>query len=242
MKTIKARGLVLREYEAGECDKRLVLLCKGHGRLTVFAKGARKPKSKFMAAAQLFTYADFVLADGAGFRALAQAEVIENFYNLRGDYERFAYAHLLAEICEKTIMDSLSCDGLLLLLLKALSHLNKESGLPAGQVASVFLFRFYNHYGIAPPLEACCLCGGEPVANAAFCREGVLCAPCAGRVAHRVPLAPGALAALRHIPQSGLKEAFMFKADEAVLGQVFRAGMLYWDSHFEGKLKSLDLI
>ena len=105
MQTIKARGLVLREYEAGESDKRLLLLCKEHGRMMIYARGARKPKSKFMAAAQLFTYADYVITVGRGFHALAQAQVIESFYGLRTDYDRLTAAHLLAEVCEKTLLE-----------------------------------------------------------------------------------------------------------------------------------------
>jgi DNA repair protein RecO (recombination protein O) len=238
MKTIKARGVVLREYEAGECDKRLVLLCKEHGRLSVFAKGARKPKSKFMAAAQLFTYGDFVLADGRQFYSLAQAEVIKNFYPIRSDYNRLCHGHLLAEICEKTILESISCDQLLWLLLKSLSHLSKTN-LPYTQVAAVFLFRFYLYYGLAPQVAHCCLCGTEPGGGGWFCAEGLVCGHCAGQVSHRVPLAAGAVAALRYIFGSGLPEAFLFRADENILHQLFQAGKLYWDSHFGWKLQSL---
>jgi DNA repair protein RecO (recombination protein O) len=138
VKQIKVRGIVLREYAAGESDKRLVIFCKGVGRLLVYARGARKPTSRFMSAAQLFTYADFVLTKGNGFYSLAQAEIIESFYPLREDYDRLMAAHLVAEVCEKTLLDSIESDDLLRLVLKSLTLLAKGKVSPA-QVATVFL-------------------------------------------------------------------------------------------------------
>ena len=144
VKTFKARGIVLRETEAGESDKRLILLCKGYGRLLVYARGARKPKSKFLAAAQLFTYGDFIIGDGQQFYALTQAEPIECFYGIRNDYDALRYAHYIAEISEKTILDAQPVDDLLLLLLKTYQILNLPSIVPPKQAALVFLFRFFD--------------------------------------------------------------------------------------------------
>jgi DNA repair protein RecO (recombination protein O) len=238
MKTFKARGIVLKEYEAGESDKRLVLLCKEHGRLTVYAKGARKPKSKFLAAAQLFTYADFVLASGRQFLSVTQADVIQSFYAVRADYDRLCHAHLLTEICEKTILEDISCDALLLLLLKSLMHLNKPAGLPHAQIAAVFLFRFFMCYGITPQARVCCVCNADLTADLYFCAEGLACKACAAATPHRIPIESAAAAALRYILESDLPASFMFKTTDAILQRLNQASRLYWRSHFDWKLKS----
>jgi len=141
MKTIKARGLVIREFEAGESDKRLLLMCKGFGRVMVYARGVRKQSSKFMAATQLFTYADYVLTPSKGIYFLTQADIIDMFYNIRVDYDRLLSAHLIAEVCDKTLWDNVDCDDLLLLTLKSLSRLAKGR-IPSLQVTCVFMFRF----------------------------------------------------------------------------------------------------
>jgi DNA repair protein RecO (recombination protein O) len=243
MKTFKARGIVLKEYEAGESDKRLVLLCKGHGRLTVYARGARKPKSKFIAAAQLFTYADFILAEGRGFYSLAQAEIIESFYHIRAGYDSLCHAHLMTEVCEKTVLENLNCDELLLLLLKSLSHLNKKSdGLPYAQVTGVFLFRFFVYYGLSPQTGACSVCESEPAPHYFFCGEGLICKDCAARLNNRIPITQGTAAALRYILDNELVQSFMFKANDETLTQLTQASKLYWDSHFGWKLKSAEFI
>jgi|GEM_PF-440259 len=178
MKTIKVRGLVLREYETGEADKRLLLLCKEHGRIMAYARGARKPRSKFLVAAQIFTYSDFVLAQGKGFYSVAQADVIESFYNIRTDYDSLCAAHLLAKICDKTLWENSDCDELLLLALKTLSNLAKQKLSPA-QIIIVFLIRFLDFYGFRPHSDECAVCN-QPInkigENLYWGAEGLLCA------------------------------------------------------------------
>ena len=233
MQTIKARGLVLKEYETGESDKRLLLLCKEHGRMMIYARGARKPKSKFMAAAQLFTYADFVITVGRGFNALAQAEVIECFYGLRTDYDRLTAGHLVAEVCEKTLLENIACDDLLRLALKSLSHLCKTQ-LPPLQVIGVFFMRFFAFYGLAPEVDVCTVCGGAVEHNANFCAEGLVCR--AHKPSYSVPLSQAAIFGMRHILNSELAAAFHFKAHEDVLKELWHAAQMLWRAHFEWKL------
>jgi DNA repair protein RecO (recombination protein O) len=249
MKTFKARGIVLREYEAGESDKRLVLLCKELGRLTVYARGARKPGSKYMAAAQLFAYGDYVITDGRQWSSVSQAEVIESFYAVRSDYTRLCHGHLMLEVCEKSIMENTPCDELLLLLLKALTHLSKPSAggvfLPVEQVCAVFLFRFFLFYGIAPALDECCLCGEEAALTedgAYFCDEGYVCKTCSPQKKHRLRLSQAAWAGLRYIWESGMAESFRFTARPLVLDELNKAARLCWDIHFDWKLLSGEFV
>jgi len=239
METIKARGLVLREYESGESGKRLILLCKEHGRMMINARGARKPKSKFMAAAQLFTYADFVVTVGRGFKALAQAEVIESFYGIRTDYDRLTAAHLLVEVCEKTLLENIACDDLLRLTLKALSHLSKPH-LPPLHVIGVFFMRFYAYYGIAPEVDTCVTCGEDVESGTYMSAEGLVCA--AHKPNYAIGISRAAVFAMRHILGSGLAEAFRFNAHESVLQELRNAARMLWRLHFDWKLMTEEFI
>jgi len=232
------RGLVLREFETGESDKRLVIFCKEQGRLVVYARGARKPSSKFMAAAQLFTYADFVLAKGQGFYSLTQAEVIKNFYALRQDYDRLMSAHLIAEVCEKTLWDSIESDTLLLLALKSLAILAKGMYLPM-QVSCVFLMRFFDVFGLRPQTDACVLCN-IPVSEIkikALCAEGIVCE--AHKPAASLRISAAAVHAIEHICDSNLTQSFMFNATQGLLTELQNAAHFLWRCHFEIQLKTI---
>ena len=239
MQTIKTRGLVLREYEAGESDKRLLVLCKEHGRMMIYARGARKPKSKFMAAAQLFTYSDFVLAVGRGFYSLTQAEVIQSFYGLRTDYDALTAAHLIAEVCEKTLLDSIACDDLLKLALRAFAHLNKPS-LPPAQIVGVFFLRFFAYYGLAPETDICTGCGENVEQDAFFSAEGLVCRAC--KPGYSMKISAVGVYAIRHIVHNDLPQAFLFNAHESVINELRQVSRFLWDYHFEWKLMSERLL
>ena len=232
MTTFKTRGLVLREYESGESDKRILLLCKGHGRLVVHARGARKVKSKFLAASQMLTYGDYVIVDGKHkqFLSLAQAEVIENFYPIRQDYDKLCYAQNILDVCEKTIPQNTPCDELLRLALKALQHISYNKMAPE-QIVRVFLFRFFLFYGIAPEMECCSSCGDTLGTSALFGREGLFCLHCQSPEA--IPLSKAAQSAIRHILTSDLKSAFLFEVEETVLDELGYAAQIYWRGHFQ---------
>jgi len=236
MKTIKVRGLVIREYDAGESDKRLVIFCKGQGRLLVYARGARKPTSRFMAAAQLFTYADFVLAQGRGFYSLAQAQVIESFFSLREDYDRLMSAHLMAEVCEKTLWENIESDELLRLSLKSLSVLAKGKTLPA-LVSVVFLFRFFDVHGLRPQVESCTICDtpAAEITHAILTAEGLTCKE-HGQVGQYSQISHAGILAIQHILDNNTAQAFQFTLRDDILRELVNAADMFWRLHFEHKL------
>jgi len=227
MKKFETRALVLREYEAGESDKRLLLLCKGIGRITVYARGARKVRSKFLAASQMFTYGDYVLVDGGQFFSLSQGAVIENFFAIRQDYERLACAQQVLEICEKAVPERTPCDELLRLALKALQHFSRAE-LPGKQILSVFMFRFFLYSGLAPEM-------GE---GDYFCDEGMV-ARSEKTDKLRIPLSSAARAAICHILEADTAGAFLFRAEAPVLDELARAAHICWLGHFHITLHTL---
>jgi len=204
----------------------------------VYARGARKAKSKFLAASQMFTYGDYILGDGRQFLSLNQADVIESFYPIRQDYTSLCQAQYILEICEKTIPDRTPCDDLLQLLLKTLQHISGQNTTSGKQAVCVFLFRFFLFYGLAPEMNICCLCGEELSSSAAiFCDEGMICHRCQNNKA-RMPLSLAAQEAIQHILRENLKQAFMFRALDSVLNELILAARLCWQGHFSITLQT----
>jgi DNA repair protein RecO (recombination protein O) len=249
VKTFKTRGLVLREYEAGESDKRLLLLCKGVGRLFIYARGARNAKSKFIAAAQLFTYGDFTLAQGRGFHSLTQAAPIETFYHLRHDYDALCAAHLIMEICEHAVLEDENCDELMLLTLKALTYLNRAGSPVEGQttaltpqhILAVYMLRFFVWYGVAPVTESCCICGEAVTEKPFFTAEGLICAS-HPTTEERIPLSGATATALAYIIHAETNQSFRFTAPSLVISQLQKAAFLLWRFHFDKELRSIHFI
>lgn len=222
----------MKTYDVGESDKSVVLLLKERGKTKAYAKGARKPKSKFMASTQIFTYSDFIIDDR--FNALAQTDVIENFYDIRNNYDRLCCGNYMLELTDKTLFENMPCDEVLLLLLKSLSVLAKGTAAP-GFVRVVFELKFFQLNGYAPETDGCNVCGsGEDLY---WGGAGFVCPHCApdGTL---VKLCEGSVRAIKYILASDIKDLFKFSVSGDVLGKIKSANKIIFYNNFEFALNS----
>lgn len=159
MGTEKLRGIVLREQAKGESNKQIVLLAQGVGRVLLSARGARKAKSKLLAATQLFCYADFVVYAGKGFYSVTQAELQNSFYGLRLDMDKFSEAMYLAELTERSCPVGMEQDAVLELLYYAFLVMDKGI-LPPKLVSRIFEIKLLQLNGLLAADE-CHVCGEQ---------------------------------------------------------------------------------
>jgi DNA repair protein RecO (recombination protein O) len=233
--TFSTKGIVIRESETGESDKSVVIITKSHGKIFVHCRGARKPKSKFLAGAQLFTYSNLIIYEGRGFYSLAQADVIENFYMLREDLDKLYAAVYFCEIYDKTIMPGMDCSEFGHLLLVSLAALVKgKQGTEL--IKTAFNLKFFHLFGVAPETEACVNCGKPPDV---FGKEGAFCLSCAS--APFIKFSKAAFRAVRYVLDARIPEIFNFSVDQAVLKELEQACNLVLRTHFTVQLKSQKL-
>lgn len=149
MSSEKIRGIIIRENFSGEADKFLTVFAKDVGKISVYAKGARNTKSKFLAASSLFTYADFMVRTATKTPTLLSADVIENFYNIRMDLSSAAYASYFVEFIDKAVIDNVADNNSLLLLLKSLQKLSKINSNKR-LIGCIFQLRLLDLLGYRP--------------------------------------------------------------------------------------------
>ncbi len=118
-------GMIIKAVPIGEYDRRLVLLTKEKGKISAFARGARKPNSRFVASTNLFCFGTFKLYAGRDSYTLSETEISNYFEDLRMDFEGAYYGMYFLEIADYYTRENNDEREMLKLLyqsLRALSH------------------------------------------------------------------------------------------------------------------------
>ena len=97
---IALTGIVLIAAPIGESDKRLVLLTRERGKVTVFARGARRPGNPFLAAANTFAFGTFYVKEARTAYQLVQTEIRNYFREITEDVEAACYGSYFLEFAD----------------------------------------------------------------------------------------------------------------------------------------------
>ena len=137
---ITVMGMVIGTSPMGENNKRVVLLTREMGKISCFARGARRPGSSLLAAADLFCFGKFHLYAGKDSYTMTEAEITNYFPYFRTNAENACLASYFLEVMEFCTRENNDEAGKLLLLYLALSALSSEKIAP-GLIRSIFEIR-----------------------------------------------------------------------------------------------------
>ena len=130
-------GIVLKADSIGEYDRRVVLLTKEKGKITAFARGAKRPNSRLMAATGPFTFGTFRIFEGSSSYGLREASVLNYFEELRNDFVGAYYGIYFLELCDYCTRENNDEKEILKLLYQSLRAL-QHPGLDRALVRSIF--------------------------------------------------------------------------------------------------------
>ena len=120
-------GLVLTSVPAGEYDRRVEILTRERGRISGFARGARKPGSPVMAAASPFVFGTFQINEGRSAYQILDAKVDNYFEKLRSDITAACYGSYFMEILQYVTRENNDETALLYLAYQSLRALESDA-------------------------------------------------------------------------------------------------------------------
>ena len=133
-------GIVLKSTPAGEYDRRVVLLTAERGKISCFARGARRLNSRLMGPSTEMTFGRFLIRPGRSADVMAEAEIENYFGELRKDVDACFYGMYFLEVLDYITRENNDEAMLLKLLYVSLRALERPS-IPNALVRAAFEIR-----------------------------------------------------------------------------------------------------
>ncbi|MFA6308216.1 MAG: DNA repair protein RecO [Clostridia bacterium] len=243
MSYIKTKGIVVRQVNTGEADKIVTIFSKDLGKISCSAKGARRPRSSYVAATQLLCYSDFVLFKGRDMYSINSCDVIESFYDIRNDIARLTYASHMSEIINDVIMEGQPSKRVLQLFLNSL-HMLSNTDKSAELIIRIFEIRLLSILGYAPGINGCSACGStdDETFYFSFRKSGFICENCLNSDENAVKISKGVVKALNYIIYSKIEDVFSFNLSEDVLKGLSDISKRYLSETLEKDYSKLDFL
>lgn len=215
---LKLTGMVLLAAPVGEYDKRIVLLTRERGKVTAFAKGARRQNSPLLAALNPFAFGEFSCFEGRSSYRLVQAEIQQYFREISADYEAAMYGFYFLELADYYSQEGNDESELLKLLYAALRALIRGQQ-PKKLVRYIYELRVMVLNGEYPEAFACAGCGKkEELTRFSLGRNGFLCENCAPGEGRKVTAST--VYAFQYIISAPVAKLFAFTVSGEVLNEI----------------------
>ncbi|PKM95469.1 MAG: DNA repair protein RecO [Firmicutes bacterium HGW-Firmicutes-1] len=238
---IVTKALVLHEMPIGDYDKRLILLTKDYGKITAFAKGAKKSKSKLLAGSQVFCYGDFHIYKGKNTYNVNQVILIEPFHNLRKSIDALTYGLYILEFIEFISVENNTDHEIMKLVLKTLKQL--ELGhIDLELIVKIFELKAMSYMGLSPWVTNCIICNSTENLNFFNSKDGgILCDECMNDK-NAILINKGTQYTLEYILEYPIEQLFKFELDHVTFDQFKLVMKQFIDYNLNKKFKTLDFL
>lgn len=240
---LRLTGMVLFAQPVGEYDKRVVVLTRERGKITAFARGARRPGSSLLAVANPFVFGTFFLYEGRNAYTMVQAEVQNYFLELAADYEAACYASYFMEFADYYTRENSEDSQMLKLLYVSLRALLNPR-LDQELVRYVFELKAMVLNGEYPEVFSCNCCGSqEHFYGFSPEKNGLVCENCRNQARGRlIVLKESAVYALQFVVATPPEKLYTFTLTEDIFTQFRSVVDVFREKYIEKTFKSLEIL
>lgn len=235
-------GMVILASPIGEYDKRVVILTKERGKLSAFAKGARRPQSHLAGVTAPCSFGTFTLYEGRSSYTIHSAEISHYFAELRMDVEAAYYAFYFLEFADYYAKEGNDERELLRLLFQTMRILTKRL-LPLNLVKNIFELKAVSINGEGPQVFQCVVCGcKDRPCTFSVKKGGLICNECGKGILDGRTLHTSTLYTMQYIMTSPIEKLYSFQLSEEVMNEFAQIMERYKEVYIDKYFKSLEIL
>jgi len=216
--SVSLTGMVLIAQPMGEYDKRLVILTKERGKITVFAKGVRRQNSAYLAACNPFVFGEFTVFEGRSAYNLQQAQITNYFLELSEEYEKACYGFYFLEFADYYTKENNDEREFLKLLYATLRAIANDN-IPNTLIRYIYELKAFVINGEYPQFFCCVECGTEAKMEPSYFhakRGGLICSQCDFDKGNVLSVSESLLYTMQFIISAPLEKLYSFTLSDAV--------------------------
>ncbi|MDO8577409.1 MAG: DNA repair protein RecO [Candidatus Wildermuthbacteria bacterium] len=138
----RTQGVVLRKWDIGEADRAFTLFTKDFGKITLFAKGARKIASKLRGGLEVLCLSEVEFVEGRK-NTIISSFLLQGYRFLKGDLRRTRAALRIVETLNVFLKGQAQDEKVWKLLTETLDTLNDPAVSPA-KWSPLYYYFFWN--------------------------------------------------------------------------------------------------
>lgn len=234
-------GIVLSAVPVGEYDRRITILTKERGKISAFARGARRLGNPLIAAGSPFSFGQFEAYEGRSSYTVVKADISNYFRELTEDLENTHYGFYFLEMANYYTRENADEIHMLKLLYQSLRALESKR-LNNRLIRRIFELKTLVINGDYPNVFSCLKCKKEEHLSWFHIESGgTLCTEC-GKKVSALPIDNSTLYTMQYIITSSIEKLYTFVVTELVLENLERIIDGYLESCMDQKFHSLQVL
>lgn len=239
---ITVTGMVLQSTPIGEYDRRIVILTKEQGKISAFAKGARRPNNSLVGAVNPFSFGEFTLYAGRSSYTIQSASIDQYFAELRSDIFGAYYGFYFLEFANYYTRESNDEREMLKLLYQTMKALTNPN-IPNALIRYIFELKALCINGEGPQVFQCVVCGDkERPALFSVKKGGLVCSECGHDVIDGIRLNSSTLYTMQFIENSTVEHLYTFVVKDEILKEFGKVMERYLDVYVDKQFHSLQIL
>ena len=235
-------GMVLSTMPIGEYDRRVVILTKEQGKISAFARGARRPNSPLVGAVNPLAFGEFTMYEGRTSYTIQSASITNYFAELREDVVGAYYGFYFLEVADYYAKEYTDEREMLKLLYQSMRALINPH-IPNRLVRRIFELKALTVNGQAPQVFQCVSCGNqERPAVFSPAKGGLVCSECSGDVIDGMILDNSTLYSMQYIESTPVVKLYTFTVAENVLAELEKVMDRLMEVYVDRRFKSLEIL